>query len=68
MIHRRIYVRNISAQQPIFFSQLTDSSVTIRIKRKVKLPVVGRETLAPKSGSKTRQAKNRDLVQSREPA
>jgi len=54
------------SQQSIFFSQPTDSSVTIRIKRRVKLPVVGPETLAPKSGSKTSQAKNHDLVQSGE--
>src|SRR2546427_6839300 len=49
-------------QQSIFFSQLTDSSSTIRIKREVKLPVLGLETPAPKSYSKTSQAKdNRPL-------
>ena len=51
-------------QQSIFFSQLTDSSLTIRIKREMKLPILGRETRGPKSCSKTRQAKNNDLVQS----
>jgi len=49
-------------QQSIFFSQLTDSSSTIRIKREMKLAVVGRETSAAKSRSKTSQTKDNDLV------
>ena len=62
------FTLEIFNQQSIFFSQFTDCSSTIRIKRGMKLPVVGREIPAEKSCSKTGQAKDNSPVQGWEPA